>query len=41
MTFAFTSDAEEDIQVSKVAHSKDTESDETVIIKRKKEKSEM
>ena len=37
MTFAFTSDAEEDIQVSKMSHSKDTESDDTVVIKRKKQ----
>ena len=37
MTFAFTSDAEEDIQVSKMSHSKNTESDDTVVIKRKKQ----
>ena len=36
MTFAFTSDAEEDIEVSKISHTKDTDSDDTVAIKRKK-----
>ena len=37
MTFAVTSDAEEDMQVSKMSHSKDTESDDTLVIERKKQ----
>ena len=36
MTFVFTSDAEEDIELSKISHTKDTDSDDTVVIKRKK-----